>query len=115
MTPEDIHNLVPAFVGAALVILVVAGGVLIFVWRQYPPPVTAAAREILVDPERLSVKHGLRMSGLVVLALGVAWLCAAVLFGQGAMFGPASFLVPAAVTTDGLIFLSAAQIFSPKA
>src|SRR5262252_4285601 len=113
MTPEDIRNLVPAFIGAALVILVVAGGVLTFVWRQFPPPLTDQG-ELVTDSERVSVKHGLRMSGLVVLALGVAWLCAAVLFGQGTTFGPASFLVPAAVTADGLIFLSAAQVFSSK-
>ena len=116
MTPDDIHNLVPAFMGAALVILVVAAGVLVFVWRQYPPPVRPErAGELLIDPERSLVKHGLRMSGVVVLALGLTWLCAAVLFGQAATFGPASFLLPAAVAVDGLLFLTASQLFSAKA
>jgi hypothetical protein len=119
MTPDDLSQLVPAFVGAALVILVVAIGILIFVWRQYPPPGKTAgrARTLSVDPERLAVKRGLSMSGVVVLALGVLCLCAALFFGQAAVFGPASLLVELAVAADGIIFLIASQLFraSPTA
>ena len=110
MTPEDLSQLVPAFVGAALVILVVAVGILIFVWRQYPPPARTGGA-FLIDPERLSVKRGLSMSGTVVLALGTLCLGAGLFFGQGVVFGPASFLVELAVAADGLIFLIAARFF----
>lgn len=116
MTPADLSELVPAFVGAALVILVVAAGILIFVWRQYPPPMKTAARaqELSADSERVAVRRGLWVSGIAVLALGVVCLCVGVFFGQTAVFGPASLLIEASVAADGLIFLVAAQRFSSK-
>lgn len=107
MTPEDLSQLVPAFVGAALVILVVALGIVIFVWRQYPSPGKDAGLQ-------RDVKRGLALSGIVVLALGLLSLCLAAFFGQAAVFGPASLLVELAVVADGLIFLIAAQRFSSK-
>jgi len=116
MTPDDLSQLVPAFVGAALVILVVAGGILIFVWRQYPaPPRVGAGLGPAIDPERAAVKRGLSMSGVVVLALGLCWLAVAVALGQAAFFGPASLLVPIAVSIDGLLFLGAARVFPTAA
>jgi hypothetical protein len=116
MTPDDLSQLVPAFVGAALVIVVVAGGILIFVWRQYPPPPgNAAGPGRAFDPERVSVKRGLSMSGIVVLALGLSWLGVAMALGQAAFFGPASLLVPVAVSIDGLLFLGAARAFPTAA
>jgi hypothetical protein len=116
MTPEDLQQLVPAFVGAALVILVVAAGILIFVWRQYPPPARTAGRgrELSVDPERAGVKRGLLVSGFAVLALGNVCLGLGIVLGQIAVFGPASLLVELAVAADGLIFLIASQRFSSK-
>jgi hypothetical protein len=116
MTPEDLSQLVPAFVGAALVILVVAGGVLTFVWRQYPPAKNrdGGTRELTIDPERASVKRGLSTTGVAVLALGIVCLGAGLIFDQAAAFGPASLLVELAVAADGLIFLIASQFFSSK-
>jgi len=105
LAPDDIAQLIPAFVGAAAVIVVVAVGVLIFVQRQYAHPSTEADRL-----ERALARRSLFISGVVIVIFGA--LSAAVSFwlGMTTYFGPASILVPASVAVDGAIFLAGSRL-----
>lgn len=90
------RQFLPAFLAGALFFVVIGAGTLIMLRVQYPStrtPAAAGAAALPSASDRDVVVRGLRLSGLVGLAVSLA--CAAVAATSLAFFGPWLQVIPA--------------------
>lgn len=106
------RQFLPAFLAAALFFVVIGAGTLIMLRVQYPSTRTPAAAARAAPPsatDREVVVRGLRLTGLVGLAVSLA--CAAVAATTLAFLGPWLQVIPGTMLAVSVIFLATAPWF----
>jgi archaellum biogenesis protein FlaJ (TadC family) len=95
---ERAAEIAPAFIAAALFLLIIGVGVVVMVRLRYSRDQT-----VVTDAERTEAARDLSRAGVVVLAIGLAGCAGVVLWVQS--FGPTLLVLPAVLVVDGLLFL----------